>query len=189
MQADEHHSCYPTPFAESFDEDETREIYARFGLATYVANVLDEALSNCLVVFEFAFRPGAGRAGVEDFQAEVARETMGRKVTRLEASPHPPPAALIALLRECVNERNDLVHRFMAEKCTKWYSAVGRSEMIAELNASVALFQRADKDLEREYLPRAERLNITEDRADALVERLVADERARDGGSDVEAQR
>jgi len=180
MQTDNLNSHYPTPFAESYAEDETREVYARFGLATYLGNVIDEALSNCLLVFEFAFRPGAGRTGVADFQAEVAKDTLGRKVTRLESSPRPPSPALIALLRQVVAERNELAHRFMAEKCTKWYSAVGRKEMVAQLNAAIDLFQRAEEGLEHEYRPRAEALNMTDELIRDIMDKQIANERARD---------
>jgi hypothetical protein len=180
MQTEKLDSCYPTPFADSYAEDETREVYARFGLATYLGNVVDEALSNCLVVFEFAFRPGAGRAGVADFQAEVAKDTMGRKVTRLASSPRPPSDGLIALLKQVVAERNDLAHRFMAEKCTKWFSKVGRTEMIAQLKGAGDLFERVDKALECEYRPRAEALNMADKLIREIMDEQIANERARD---------
>jgi len=68
----------------------------------------------------------------------------------------------------------------LTDQWVKWYSEVGRGEMIAELDASAALFQRAEEAPEREHRPRAERLNMTKGFVKGLIESLIAKERARD---------
>ncbi len=116
-----------------YDEDEhVKEVYARFGLAVYYAQVLEHGLVNALVVLDLIpNRRHLARSRDEwgtQFDAFTDRHfeaTMGRLMKNLRAVTQ-VHADLEKLLQDVLNRRNWLVHDFFRERATEFMSALGR---------------------------------------------------------------
>lgn len=125
----------------------TREMYARYGLAMYFAQVVEAGIKNALVMAELA---DAKFATVEDFDVAAAtnfKTVLGRLVEKIKpflADDEP----LVDDLRLALMTRNQLVHHFFwdhAPKATTWD---GRERMMRECDAATELFQDTSTRLE-----------------------------------------
>jgi hypothetical protein len=155
-----------------------KEVYAFYGLAGYAAQVLEKGLVN-LVAGLHADGLSITRAEFDTLYARFDSSTFGQLVrglrTKIQISPDTE-----MLLADALAKRNRLIHDFFADHAAAFMTEKGRLKMIAELRDLVALFQRADRDVERLWTPIAERRGLTEEtvsqmEAEMLREFLAAE--------------
>lgn len=151
------------------EDEHVKTVYANFGLAVYLGQVLEHGVVNALLVVDLAPRATEVATketwgdAVDAFFADRFQETLGRLVKRLKQFSAVPPS-LEATLEEALCERNRLVHHFFRDHAENFMSESGRYRMLAELEWSRALFQNADEALDEVVRPIRTRYGYTDER-------------------------
>lgn len=134
------------------DEDsvQIREVYSRYGLAMYQAQVLEHGMANAVIVARMLpkMRDHSDRPAWEDafdraYDVELAK-TFGNMLRALE--PLELPEALIGRIRIAKSERDRLAHRFFREHDEDFLGRSGRTLMIAECEDAIEMFMAIDAD-------------------------------------------
>ncbi|CUW97430.1 conserved hypothetical protein [Agrobacterium fabacearum S56] len=163
------------------DDPETvqiREVYARYGLAMYKAQVLEHGIVNAVIIAnvlptisEYTDR----LAWEEDFDRAFVRElakTFGNMLRALE--PLRLPDGIMVRLREAKLKRDRLAHHFFREHDENFLQQGGRITMITECEATIEFFSAVDADLEAFMRPLRERYGITDEWAEEKVASALA---------------
>ena len=162
------------------EEEEIKEIYARFGVAMYFAQVLEKDLVNALTVLDFlpshlraAASPQAWLIEVVAFMDCHFESTLG-KLIRSFAAVTSVPLELEELLRQALSKRNWLAHEYFRERVTGFLTPEGRGGMIEELEDSRALFERVAARLEELVVPVRQRYGLTQKKIEELQRAMIA---------------
>ena len=146
-----------------------KEVYARFGLALYHAQVLEHGLVNALVILDLipsqrtlARSQHEWGASVDTFMDRHFETTMGRMMGRLR-SVFDVPDDFESLLRDALRKRNWLAHDFFRERADELLTSAGRDQMLDEVDQCSACFQAADKQLGEIIRPLRQKAGITDE--------------------------
>lgn len=149
--------------------EHVKEVYARFGLAVYSAQVLEHGLVNALMILDLIpSRRHLARSRdewgteVDAFMDRHFGATMGRMLKNLRDVTQ-VDADLENLLRDALSKRNWLVHDFFRERITEFMSTAGREQMLREVDECRNLFKTADERLETIVGPLRRKAGITDD--------------------------
>jgi len=153
------------------DQDEhVKTVYAHFGLAMYLAQVLEHGLANALMSAELLPRRAGKPVPRKEWEAEFDafmdqqyQQTLGRLIRALRGSTSVPPD-LEGLLAEALERRNFLAHHYFRERAEVFMSFAGREKMIEELQRAQKLFDEADARLTEVAKPLRERYGLTDER-------------------------
>lgn len=149
------------------DEDsvQIREVYSRYGLAMYQAQVLEQRMVNAVIVARMLprMRDHSDRSAWEDafdraYDVELAK-TFGNMLRALE--PLELPEELVGRLRVAKTARDRLAYRFFREHDEDFLGRSGRTVMIAECEDAIEMFMAIDADLEEYMRPQRERYGST----------------------------
>lgn len=158
-----------------------KEVFARFGLAVYKAQVFDHALVNLIAV--------ASRVRVVVTSDEVDRQfdalfrkTSGALVTDIREAAYLGEDDL-ALCHEAVGERNRLIHRFFRDHAENFMTSRGQQVMVDDLASVVELIERADAACNRVMLKVGERYGMTETAIKQAYQHLLESARSEGGAS------
>lgn len=148
---------------EQYENDQTRDTYAYFGLAMYTAHVFEHEVVNLLVLARIVrARKNAERILADPWERRF-RDTLGELFKRLK-----PYLAhdqqLLNDVAEGVRVRNRLAHSYWREHAEDAASIKGRAEMIAELIKIKDMFIDLDKRLTRASQPFRESLGVTDEK-------------------------
>lgn len=164
------------------DSELIREVYSRFGLAMYMAQILEHGMVNALLVLRLlpTMRDHADRTSWDDafdhfYDTELAK-TFGNMIKALDEA-ETLSDEFIVRLRGAKVYRDHLVHRFFREHDLDFLTRSGRTKMIAECEDLVGLFQTLDQDLEALVAPQRTRFGITPEWIDKHVRCMEADAR------------
>lgn len=158
----------------------TREVYARFGLAMYMAQVLEHGMVNAAIVLHTL--PTISKHSDRDswissleqaFQAGL-KLTYGNLLKPLKASSQFPPA-LYDRLSAAKEDRDILAHRFFRLNDLAFMSREGRTSMIVWCEERVELFKSLSDDLDDFLIPFQSRYGITHDWLEAAWQQTMAD--------------
>ncbi len=151
------------------ESEHIKEVYARFGLALYCAQVLEHAIVNALVVVDLiparrhlARSKDEWAAAVDAFMGRHFEHTMGHLMRDLR-SVTTIPSDLDDLLKRALKNRNWLAHEFFRERATEFLTATGREQMLAEVDECRDLLKAADDALENVIKPLLEAAGITDE--------------------------
>lgn len=125
------------------ESHQIREVSAHFGLAMYMAQVLERTLALALAT---VYGPGPGKLVRHQYDALLEsnfQKTLGALVKKLRKSV-PISEELEALLSESLRKRNWLAHNYFWERAVTFNKEDGRQSMIKELKAIVDYFERVD---------------------------------------------
>lgn len=160
--------------------DQIKTVCAHFGLAIYLAQVLEHGLANALMCTELlprrAGKPVPRKQWEEEFNAFMEQQfkhTLGRLIQRLESITSVPDD-LEDLLTEALAKRNFLAHHYFRERAEAFMSHSGREQMIAELQEAQKLFERADDRLDKVTTPLLERYGLTDDKLKPFMDEYMA---------------
>lgn len=126
-------SIWPPTGAE---EEQIREVYSRYGLAMYMAQVLEHGMVNAEIVMrtlgtKAAHADAASWHAAFDAAYEVGlARTYGNMLKQIEGLDGFPPS-LLARLRQAKEDRDVLAHRFFWQNDIAFMSPQGRTAMIA----------------------------------------------------------
>ena len=149
-----------------YDADEhVKEVYSHFGLAIYLAQVLEHAIVNALVYCDLFpnRKPSHTRVDFDLFMDKNFAKTMGQIINNFRQFVSIPPD-LESLLIEALNKRNWLVHRYFRERAKEFIKEEGREKMLVELLEAQALFKKADHVLGEVTRPLRERFGFTDEK-------------------------
>jgi hypothetical protein len=129
------------------DDDQTREVYAKYGLAMYLAQVIEHGLANFVLYAGTFYGLVTDEAHVDALLDEMFSKTMGgqlREVLSLiEFS-----GDQIERLHQVREKRNMLAHSFWRERVTLTGSQAGRNQLLAELDAICAEFDTVNTEMD-----------------------------------------
>lgn len=169
--------------ADDEDSVQIREVYSRFGLAMYQAQVLEHGMVNAVIVARMlpTMREHPDRAAWEEtfdraYDSELAK-TFGNMLRALERLGLPND--LTDRLRLAKVERDRLAHRFFREHDGDFLGRSGRTAMIAECEEAIELFVSVDADLEELMRPQRERHGITAEWVEGHLADAIAAAEAR----------
>lgn len=168
---------------EDAESQEGREIYAFAGLALYHAQTLEHEIVNALGLGEiirlWKVRVPKSNGELTDYRTRVDEiwdekyeRTLGQLLTSLRQSGIAIAAGLDLLLRESLETRNRLVHRYFRERAQAWFDAAGRRSMAKELTAMSELFRNADTALHDATATIRKRMGMTDEKINAVAERM-----------------
>ena len=129
-----------------YDEEQTRDVYAHYGLAMYLAQILEHGIVNSLVILRLPKKDKYTCQDIDEFMAGRFEKTLGALIKQLRSE-----AALSHNLEpylvQALNRRNCLAHNYFREKAKKFVTRNGRDEMLQELQNDQQLFESADEQL------------------------------------------
>ncbi|MFZ0478450.1 MAG: hypothetical protein WAL71_04820 [Terriglobales bacterium] len=127
------------------EEEQIREVYVWFGLASYNAQCLERALAMFLAGLGTSDRFTAW--DYDDRLAGNFESTFGALVTTFSKLAGPAEVQLLGELEKAVEERNELIHRYFWNRAVQLVSTEGRSRMIGELQALAKRFDGLDSEI------------------------------------------
>ena len=160
------------------DGEQVKEVYAKFGLVVYFAQVLEHGIVNALVILDLipssrhlARSADEWGSEVDAFMDRHFQATMGRMMKNLRDITQVDDD-LEQLLREALRKRNWLVHDFFRERATEFMSSPGQEQMISEIDGCRDLFESADKRLEATVAPLRRKAGLTDELLAREYERM-----------------
>ena len=155
------------------DNEHVKEVYARFGLAIYHAQVLEHGIVNALAILDLVpsrMHTARSRAEwakiVDQFMSRHFETTMGQLMKSLRSVTVVHPE-LENLMRDSLKKRNWLAHDFFRDCSSDFITFNWREKMLKEIFDCNELFSKTDKYLDESIRPLREKYGIT----DAFIER------------------
>ncbi|MGH9962234.1 MAG: hypothetical protein ACREBC_34780, partial [Pyrinomonadaceae bacterium] len=92
-----------------FDDEQISDVYADYGLAMYLAQILEHGIVTSLVILRLPEKEKYTRQDIDEFMEGKFQKTLGALIRHLkfEATLHP---GLESLLTVALNRRNYLAH-------------------------------------------------------------------------------
>lgn len=163
------------------------EVFAYFGRAAYMANVLEVALAQTLLQVEYMTNLRAtvlkdqgkdfNRAKYEnefdEYYEKQLGKTMGELVKKVEEFPDLNDE-MKRRIKDGLARRNHLTHNYWREQAYKFVTAEGRAEMLAELSKDADTFEKLASDIMEATQAVRKRLGISEEELSAEVENQLA---------------
>ncbi|MGJ4924824.1 hypothetical protein [Bradyrhizobium oligotrophicum] len=174
------------------DDPQIVEVFARFGRAMYMANVVELSMIQTLLQVEFltparekiikdngkSFDPKAFATELDAFMRKQAKKTMG--TLNMGVSKHPIfDEELRKRIMDATLRRNFLAHHYWPSIAEKFMTKIGRDEMIAELSKDADTLEQLDIDVRIATKPVREKLGINEEALNQRVEQNLGELRAK----------
>lgn len=170
--------------ADSMDDDQHSEhsktVYAHFGLAMFLAQVLEHGLVNALGFVELlptrAGNPVPRKQWEAEFESFFERNfetTLGKMIQNLKAATT-IPSDLETVLAAALTKRNYLAHNYFRERDAAFITEEGREKMIKELQEAQALFTAADNRLTEVTKAAREKFGFTDEYTNRMFEDYLA---------------
>lgn len=161
-------------------DEHVKTVYAHFGLALFLAQVLEHGLVNALVFAELL----PSRAGnpvphkqweteYESFYERNFEATLGKMIRNLKAATT-IPSDLETVLTAALTKRNFLSHNYFRERDAAFITEAGREKMIKELQEAQALFSEADNKLTETTKAAREKFGFTDEYINRMFEDYLA---------------
>lgn len=138
--------------------DDVKEVYARFGLAYYHAEVLYRGLCNLYCESQVPPSGPVTRHRVEEHLRTASEMTLGQLLPRLQTI---LPPELNERMAVALERRNFIAHHFWYEHAHLMPSLSGIESMVAELTQDTDLFRELDKEVEKIIEPLHTRVRMT----------------------------
>lgn len=158
------------------DDARVKEVFARFGLTAYKAQVFDHGLVN-LVAFARGSEIIHRATEIDALFVELFRKTTGALVNTISKENRLGPADL-ETCRRAVSERNRLIHHFFRDHAEDFISAAGQQIMINDLAEIALLLDAAETACSRVTLEVGKARGLTAELVNQEFNRLM--ERAAD---------
>jgi hypothetical protein len=158
-------------------DEHVKEVYAHFGLAIYLAQVLEHGLAVAFLYLDL-MPASIGKirsreewmSRMDAFMDRHFETTLGKMIRNL-AVVTSVPSDLEQLLKLALEKRNWLVHDYFRERAEAFMSESGRERMLHELVEAQELFSAADERLGDVVKPMRLKLGFTDEKlAVALAE-------------------
>lgn len=154
-------------------DDQHREVFARFGLAVYMAQVFEHGAVNLLCVLDMAEGRLTSADEVDAHFDQLFADMLGKHVRRL-TNRGTLERADLDLCTRALAARNRLAHRYWREEIVSMATEAGRQRMVDDLDAGRALFQGAIEALDRVLFAVGAALGFTPERVAEAAEQMRA---------------
>ena len=163
------------------DNDQHKLIYSYFGLAVYFAQCLEETFSNMLILHRIKHKKIQTNQEVQAIinTIENSKKTMGSFIHEVNQA-YDLTEELKVKLSQGLKTRNYIIHKYFKLHIEKFTSDIGKREMLKYFCDFISLVQQVDKDLEFYYYTYMNKVNITEDKLNKMIEKMKSDELKRD---------
>jgi hypothetical protein len=138
--------------------DHVKEVYARFGLAYFYAEVLHRGLCNLYCLSQVVPNGPVTRPRIEEHLRTAFETTLGQLLPRMESL---LPLALLQKLTLAVERRNFIAHHFWYVRIHLMANLSGIDAMVAELSQDTELFRELDAAIEKISEPLHLRVGMT----------------------------
>jgi len=120
-----------------------KEVYSFFGLASYMAQVMEKGLQILAVALQLSGVKKITREIVEELFENMETKTCGQLITicKEEGIFSGTDSDKIG---NALKKRNWLIHHYFYDNAEEFYSFNGRSKMISELQEMISLFDDTD---------------------------------------------
>jgi hypothetical protein len=153
-------------------DEETREVYAGYGLAMYFAQVVEHAIVNLMIALRLPERGVLTKRDIDQFMDEAFTMTFGRLLKELRRMDQ-PTHLLQRDLDQARDVRNWLAHRYFRDRSVQFMSPAGRAAMLEELGDATNLFLQVNEGLERLSAEVRAANNVSEDAVHQEYEQLL----------------
>ena len=144
-----------------------REVYAHFGVAVYLAQVIEHGVVNLLSVTQIQ-QEATSQIDYDERVSAVFRKTFGALVKKLGTQLDEDPG-LVEDMGAALEKRNYVVHRFWRERVQLTRTAQGRNRLIAELQELQELFSSVDQRVDRVTFKYSEANGVTRQKVQELI--------------------
>lgn len=139
-----------------------KEVYAFFGLAAYLAQVLERAAINLVLIIQLPEVNLVTSELYDSIYEILEKKTFGQLLRACEKEINITEDAK-QIVFEALDLRNELTHRFFYERAETLMSEKGRIEIMKALQVVIEKLQKADEILESIYLPMFDKYGVTEE--------------------------
>jgi len=159
---------------EEMDDEswQTREVYAKYGLAMYFAQCLETGLVNLLVALKLKDRDKITRFDIDSLIGINYEKTLGKLIYSLKEAMK-TSEDMETDLKELLDIRNYLAHRYFRVKAIDFMKKDGRQHMLSELECFISKLEGGDKKIESITAVIAEQCGITDETICKSVEDLL----------------
>lgn len=109
----------------NYDDEQTRDVYAHYGLAMYLAQIFEHGIVNALVILRLPEKEKYTRQDIDEFMEGRFQKTLGALLKHLKSEIVLPPD-LESVLTEALNRRNYLAHHYFRERAEKFVTRNGQ---------------------------------------------------------------
>lgn len=134
---------------EEIDEEswQIREVYAKYGLTMYFAQCFETGLVNLLVSLKLKDREKIIKSDIDLFMEKNYEKTLGGLIHSLKKAIK-TSENLEADLKELLDIRNYLAHRYFRVKAIDFMKKDGRQRMLSELESIISKLENGDKKID-----------------------------------------
>ena len=159
---------------EEMDDEswQTREVYAKYGLAMYFAQCLETGLVNLLVALKLKDRDKITISDIDSLIGINYEKTLGKLIYSLKEAMK-ISEDIETDLKELLDIRNYLAHRYFRVKAIDFMKKDGRQHMLSELECFISKLEGGDKKIESITAVIAEQYGITDETIYNSVEDLL----------------
>jgi hypothetical protein len=163
------------------EAEQNREVYAHAGLALQMAQILEHAIVNAMVMLDLVPKStGTVKTVDEWYERHDAylelqfEKTLGRLVGAIRAVATLSDQ-VVADLQECIRKRNYLAHHFFRVRAEEFVNEPGRRQMIGELQQIQELAERTIDAFEAAMQPAWDCYGFTKERREQIAEEYIAE--------------
>lgn len=140
----------------------SKEVFAYFGLAVYVSQVLEHQLASMIVLLKLSQGKVPTEQHFEELFERKFGSTLGQLVHEIKHT-YSLTAAEIEELNEVWKQRNFIVHDFFKERIHDTFTEEGRNEIISELEQFRYRVQKLGQILEQYSHQFMQQIGVTEE--------------------------
>jgi len=155
------------------DNGKHKLIYSYFGLAIYFAQCLEETFSNMIIIHRIVNNNIKTNNEINEIvdSIENSKKTMGNFIHEVKQV-YNLTEELENSLIESLNTRNYIVHKYFKLHIEKFSSDIGKREMLNYFCNFISTVKKIDKDLERYYQIYMQKLNMTEELLNQIMNEM-----------------
>ncbi|MBK0404972.1 hypothetical protein I5M27_18450 [Adhaeribacter sp. BT258] len=156
-------------------------IYAYFGLAIYFSQSLEETFSIMLWTDRIFKKKVKTNKEVNDIidAIENSKRTLGNFINEVKHS-YNLPNKLETELTEILEKRNYLVHKYFKLEIQKFFSELGKREMIKYFCDFIDDCQRIDRELKSYYSHYTTKMGLSDERIEQIMNEMKEEELLRE---------
>lgn len=114
------------------ESEQSKELFAYFGLAVYYGQALEQQLTNLLLLTKLSHGKTPTDADLTDLYQRKLSNSLGQLIKEIQHH-FPFSEKETAQLQEVWKERNHIVHDYFKERIQETFTPTGRTQMIREL--------------------------------------------------------
>ena len=153
-------------------EDETKEVYAKYGLTAYMSQLFERELGTFLVHIIQSQNLSWPLEKPTALFEHIPQKTLGHLLNELKKKIQLDPEIEQTLI-DAVSKRNYLVHRFYYDNAYKFVSKKGQKEMISELDTMIELFNKAAEFSFNSAKETRKLIGYNENEIDSLTDQIM----------------